>query len=535
MADKKFGVSIVITAVDEVSKRFKEINKKIANSPIVKLNNSIRRLGSEIGLNQVIKSFGAVGSAARGVFDEVTALGSKLGLIAGLGGAGLFGLGLSFARFGDSVKDSALKLGISTKNYQLLSNAANLAGVEQEAFNTIMGRFSRNIGEAAAGTAAARVGFDALGLSVRDKVTGRVRSLDALLPEVFDKLSKIRNASVRNAVGFELFGKQFGEIVPLLADYNKFAAKAASLGVFSDDDLNAGDAFKEQFDELALVFKKVSLAAGQALLPSLSKALTSLQELLVKNKAGIVQFFERVGAALPGIIEAVGDLAKRFTEFFTMLDPKTGKFILDMGNVKLVMLAVAGVALGPLLASVVSLGASFVSLGLSVGGAVAKLVLWAATSQTGMGAILSLALRFPTLFNLISVSASAMWGVITGPIGIAVAGFAALVGVGVLLYKNWEPFRNLIDGIVAKLIAAKDAISGFLFGPGASPAASSIAPAGAALGASPVLQSVNETRTTKQEASVKVSFDNLPRGTRVETQNDGVPLDLSRGYGMLTQ
>lgn len=42
-----------------------------------------------------------------------------------------------------------------------------------------------------------------------------------------------------------------------------------------------------------------------------------------------------------------------------------------------------------------------------------------------------------------------LWTAITGPIGIAIAAIAALVLVGVLLYKKWEPFRNLVDQIAA--------------------------------------------------------------------------------------
>lgn len=43
------------------------------------------------------------------------------------------------------------------------------------------------------------------------------------------------------------------------------------------------------------------------------------------------------------------------------------------------------------------------------------------------------------------------WIIATGPIGIAIAVIMALVAIGVLLYKKWTPFRNLVDKIAAIL------------------------------------------------------------------------------------
>lgn len=46
------------------------------------------------------------------------------------------------------------------------------------------------------------------------------------------------------------------------------------------------------------------------------------------------------------------------------------------------------------------------------------------------------------------------WTLMTGPVGIAIAVIAALVAIGVLLYKKWEPFRNLVDNIGAAIQGA---------------------------------------------------------------------------------
>lgn len=44
-----------------------------------------------------------------------------------------------------------------------------------------------------------------------------------------------------------------------------------------------------------------------------------------------------------------------------------------------------------------------------------------------------------------------MWAFITGPIGIAIGIILAIVGIGVLLYKKWKPFHDLVDKIAGIL------------------------------------------------------------------------------------
>jgi hypothetical protein len=49
---------------------------------------------------------------------------------------------------------------------------------------------------------------------------------------------------------------------------------------------------------------------------------------------------------------------------------------------------------------------------------------------------------------------------LANPIGLAIAGIAALGAIGVALYNSWEPFRNLIDWIWGGLKRLGSAIAG---------------------------------------------------------------------------
>ena len=75
----------------------------------------------------------------------------------------------------------------------------------------------------------------------------------------------------------------------------------------------------------------------------------------------------------------------------------------------------------------------------------------AATTATSMRTLSLRTLFAGKTFLLFGKMARAAWVMATGPIGIAIAAIAALVALGVILYKRWEPFRNLVDKIAAFL------------------------------------------------------------------------------------
>ena len=534
--DKKFGVQVVVSAVDNISAQFKQINKNIANSPLTKLNNSVRRLGTNIGINQLGKAMSNVGRAASDVVGETTALATKLAALGGLGGAGLFGLAKNFAEFGDAVNDGAEALGISTSQFQEWSGAFKIAGIDTDTFRMSVGRLSKGFGEAAAGSGEALVAFQAMGIQIRDKATGQLRSLSVVLPEVVQKLNSIKDASFRNAVGAKLFGKQFQQLVPAIIDFNKNTAKARKL-IFSPEEIKRGDAFIDQFNELKMTINKVLMLAGSGLIDGFSKAFEIIGQAVMDNKDGIKDFFKIIGDSLPSIAQSLVDAGKAFKEFFTQTD-STGKTTLNFSRLKLVLAAIAAVMTGPLILSVANLVGSVFTLGQVAFGVFSKILLFATGTETvmaGLGAVFT---------SIGSVIASG-WGIVVGmfeglaavlgiSVGWVVILVGALVGAGVLLYKKWEPFRNLIDGIWDKLKSfGSFALSGIKDAFGITSTTSAIQQAPALAGGA--VQTINNNMTQKQEVGIKVDLNGLPRGSRVTTSNpDYVPLDLSRGYTNLS-
>jgi len=566
--DKKFDVKVVISAVDNATAEFRAINKRLANSPLAKLQKSFGSLTAATGLNQVGKAFSNVGSAAKNVGEEAGALAAKIAGFGALAGAGLFSLTKNFADFGDQVKDASQRLGISTSAYQEFLGAAKLAGVEQETFNGALDKFSKFTGDAALkGSESGKI-FKAMGVNMLD-ASGKLLPMEKILPNVISKLNTIENAQIRAAFGTKLFGKQFGELVPLIKDFEEKTAKSRQF-IISEEEINRADDFVDTFNELKLVFSKVAATAGSVMLPAFKDAMGSLQTLLMDNKEGIKDFFKAIAKAIPPIIQSLVKLTKAFTAFF-MMKNEAGELVVNMDRVKAVLGIIAAISVAPLVMSIVSLIGTLFTLGTTVFTTV-KSVYAFFTGLKGLSFLFSV--LGPALITLKGLFI-AFWAAVTGPVGLVVAAIAAVIGLGVLLYKKWEPFRNLMDSIWEKIKAVASYISNskvlsnalavvnlpaFLAMKGINlvtgkkeepkeQTASEVLPMTQAplanggvmpmtmapeLGAASMIQTINQNTTQKQEAAVTVSFDNMPQGTRVNTENkNNLDLEVLRGMSMV--
>lgn len=176
---------------------------------------------------------------------------------------------------------------------------------------------------------------------------------------------------------------------------------AAELNPLIED---GGETYKMVADTL----KKYNLDyIDQETLDKANEFNDSIDKMKLLGSVALAQVGSQLAAYLAPAIEKVVDLAGRLASWLGNLDPR----------ILTVITAVAGfiAVLGPLL----------IGLG--------KLA-------TGISAII----------NLVQVVGPAIAGV-AGPIGIAIAIIAALIAIGIILYKNW-------DTIKAKMIALKDAL-----------------------------------------------------------------------------
>lgn len=533
---KTLPVSVVISAVDKITGKMASINQRIARvtAPVGKIGKSFSALGEESGLTKLGENLGKVGGATKDLFSEVGGAILKIGA-AGVAAAGsLFVLTHAFSEQGDHVKMMAERLGLTTDAYQELQYAASRADVDQETFNSSMSKFSRGIAEAAAGTGEAMVGFNALGISVRDS-HGNLRTMESLLPEVADRMGEIKNQSLRNALAVKFFGKEGMKLNGIFNEGAEGLAKLRKEGrdvgaVMSPEQIKLAEEFDDKLKSVTATMTMVRNIVGAALAPAFIELGTTIQTYILAHKGEITAWAKAFGERLPGIIE---DLWAKFTKFGAAVMPivtMVGSLAERFGAVNVAGAVVAAWFGAGILGPLISLIGAIAGLNLGLSATILRF---------GAMAVAPIAATLGNLFTGIMAGIPIMETfnlvLATNPIGLMVLAVTALGAALFALWKYWGPITDSLG-------AGWEKIKGF-FGGGTSPAQVSLAQqAFGGLGAAPTLgpglgavatgDAIAANRDKKNESHVLVDFTNLPTGSRVETKKDSPGLDLAMGYSM---
>lgn len=187
--------------------------------------------------------------------------------------------------------------------------------------------------------------------------------------------------------------------------------KALEMGIW--DGKGQMDLAAKQAAILALIMEQTGAAQGQAAREA-DGASGSLRSLTTEIKNLATDIGEILLPVITPFIQKIKDIVGAFGE----LSPSTQKAII----------AIAGIAaaIGPLL---MIFGPVISAIGTLITGLGAM----SAAMAGGASIVAGLTAGFPALGAAIAV--------ITGPIGLVIAGITALVAAGVLLYKNWDEIK----------------------------------------------------------------------------------------------
>lgn len=199
-----------------------------------------------------------------------------------------------------ALADTAVNLGMNVEALQELRYAAEMSGVAQDSFDRSLERFTRNIGEAAQGSGAAKSAFDILGVSVRD-TEGNIRDTESVFNDVSDAMANIENPTERVRLAFQLFGKQGVAMVNMLTQGSSgmdvMRQRARDLGIVLEGDLvQEAEAAGDELDTLG---KVVSVNLSRALL-GLSPIIADAASWLSELAAGAGVAYEKTKLFLSG-------------------------------------------------------------------------------------------------------------------------------------------------------------------------------------------------------------------------------------------
>lgn len=375
--------------------------------------------------------------------------------------------GDSLDKYGDTTKKAAFvsdvlfntyNLGVTTVS-DLASNLSNVTGL----------------------AATAGVGIDQVGAAIatmtkQGKQTGvattQVRGLIQELLAGKDKLAPVL-ADLQND-----FAKQEGVIASTGRAYDKTKTLQQNLkdGNITLQDVAAGigKVAAKQGKEVTNIFGSIE-AAGAVLSLSGKNAKTAFEDLEGITKRGTVAEGVAVQA---GSIEnrmkvLINTVNSGFVAAFSKLGDGATVAIGAISKLAPTISAVTGIkqlipdsAFTAVTNHAKALGGAFVGAFKDLGGTVAA-------ARTGIAsfagnitqAILPAIARIaPTLvvtnatgalsFAGLGAAASAAWAAVTSPIGLVVAGIAAVGVAAVVLYKNFAPFRNFVDGVWSGIVKA---------------------------------------------------------------------------------
>lgn len=551
MAAKEFPLAVVIRAVDRVT------------APLRNVTNAISRFGARVratgrGISERL-GLPVLGAAAGRLGGALGQLGRRIGVIGGavaaMGAAAAFAgwqMVQAFTDTGSELNDLSEQLGISAERLQELRYAAKQTGVESGQLDQGLRVLSRNLGEAF--TKQKGPVFDVLeGMGIRlADANGEMRRTEDLLPEIADKLQKIQNPALRAAAAQALLGRAGVKMLPMLIGGRKgleaFAARARELGIVIDDEtIAAADKFGDQLDDMKSSMMGVRNVIGAALLPQFQKLVAQITDFAIRNRAKVQAFFDDFAAKLPERIDTaikfLGDLRAAVQPVINGIGWLVDKF--GGANVALAALAtVLGLVLiPPLYATATALyavGAAILAtpigwIILGIAALVAALVylynrfefvrnavdwliegfklFWATMGeglvmwyeigkavQEGTGYVLDLAATWRSF----------LWDTLQKGLSLAVGWVRDMAGKITGLVPDWV--KNLFSGEGSDVtVTANGPASG--------------APVGArAVGA-------DAARGQQQDVRVTVDMNNLPPGTRVNTETRGRPdFELNQGF-----
>lgn len=537
---KEFPLAIVLRAVDRFTAPMRRMNARVAMffKPFEVLRQRMQKLVAAAHLDKLATRARAFGDSLRTVYGHVTSIGKRLAVMS----AAAAGLGIalvtSYARAGDQAKKTALRLGLSVEALQEYRYAAERAGIPTATFDMALQRMGRRVGEAAAGMGEARIALNALGISAIG-ADGKVRSIEEMLPELADKLSRVESENVRNALAMKLFDSEGVAMVQMLDDgaagLERMRAEARELGIVIDREAAAeAEDFTDNMSRMRGALLGVRNVIGNALVPKLTDLAVRLTDLVVGKRDQVERWARDFAAGLPDRLRQLRDwLVNVRVELRVLFGPV--EWLIDrFGVMRTLVGAMAVVFGGPLLVALGQASYAFGVLGLAMTRSLTMLTigllpaLKASVAWMLKMAVALTASVIPAVWRFtVALLANPLVRVLTVATALVVA-FLDMVGLLDRIGEKFQKITGIVPDWVKDLIGGESSTIDVNDATGDGPTSAAQARS-AAVGRLEEVQRIIE----RQEQTVRLEFENLPEGVRVSTSGDNL-VEMREGPAMRT-
>ncbi|GAA5102149.1 phage tail protein [Bartonella acomydis] len=492
MSEKVADAKVKLSLEDRLTKPLKRIQEHFK-----KLSHSLSIPRFSAAVQNMTKSLHGVQSALGVAASRASVFTGVLGFAGGGLVASITAVTMKTMHMGDSLYHASHHLGMSVTALQLWGDAADNSGYSAELFQQSLATLNRRSAQAYAGQQRGIMGFEALGISVKN-ASGKLKSNSVLLEEITEKMSKMKNQAQRQRIAALLFGGDGKEMAAMLsqgmAPIKELFAKArkgkwligADVARYAADLSDKLGAFKKKIGGIASFIGTRFMPVINDMIDAFSKLIDENRDLIQTTVASWAKTLKQTLKDLlnptSDLRKGISDLTERIKGWFRWLEPLIGEITLF----KIGLVALGSFIFGPLIAVLAAVGAAFVTLGYTmlttpigwlIGGIAALVVLykywhklngWMAASLAAVGAVLTVAFisamapaasaiaglavslvasLIPAITAVGSAFISLGIAIMTTPIGWIMAGIAALVGAGYLLYKNWNTVMNFLRNL----------------------------------------------------------------------------------------
>ncbi len=455
----------------------------------------------------------------------------------------------SFAASGDKIAKTSRLVGLSVKDYQAFSSAAQHAGMSTEEMDVALRKFNVNLGKARSGDKNSLKMFDSI---LGGKSISSFKDSTSLISAIADGYQKLGSAEQKAFLSQELFGRSGLKMSELLSQGDEGIKKLIADfeshgGGFSEEGAKNAEAFDDALQDMLETVNSLKISVAEELFPTFTELFKTIQSYIKDNKEKLIPVIKSIFTSTAGFVKnilpkipiildkilSVVDLIgpgvlSVSAAFFTILPILTQIFM----AVKVIVLAFGA----PLLASIggvlvllyemYSIGkrfydnwemfSDFIRNDLSESfGVIGKFLSW--VGDTIANDFFRL-YKIITNFNFDDFVGSVVmvFKELGGMIYDSIFGnIRAAFGAAKYLLKK-------IPGIGRLLGDDEESLTKTVFSASAASGSSS-----SSLGAS-VAQAVSESHTTTT-SRFAVDFKNMPRGVQVTAPDHG-DFDYSRGY-----
>ena len=300
--------------VEGAEQRYKDLQREIAKTEtsLANFHKQAKEASEAVrkDLSDAVDKFaGQVKTAAVTVTALLTALG---------------GVAITAAKTADDFNTLSKKTGISTEELQKFSYASSLIDVDVSTLQGSLSRLVRNMQGAKDGTGNAAEAFKTLGVNIKDG-SGALRNNVDVFYDVIDALGQVENATERDALAMNIFGRSAQELNPLiiagsqaLKDYGEEADKMGI--IFDQKTLDNLNEMNDKLDISKQQLKGASMIIGGELMNSFDGLFGGADKLLklvqkAKGDGTLAEIADSVASAVEHLMEIIGSAAKFIYKF----------------------------------------------------------------------------------------------------------------------------------------------------------------------------------------------------------------------------